>query len=252
MQLAYSVKLNSGCISRQVGAVITDQNYSIKAVGWNNSPQGQTPCVLRNAEELLNGGEEGVYSIYERTDEKFHQVLEQTYHPVKGSERLCGRNLSFCFKDLQNEVEGEKNQVHTRSLHAEENAFLQLAKYGGEPIQGGVLFSTASPCELCSKKAYQLGIKKVVYIDPYPGISREHILGAGTEIPELILFRGALGRAYHRLYQPVMPMKDELQMATGYTIAGGNSNAINRNRVQELEAELFRLRQEIALMRENA
>jgi len=47
-------------------------------------------------------------------------------------------------------------------------------------------------------------------------------------------------------------MKDELQMATGYTIAGGNSNAINRNRVQELEAELFRLRQEIALMRENA
>jgi deoxycytidylate deaminase len=248
MQLAYSAKLNSGCISRQVGAVVTDQNFSVKAVGWNNSPQGQTPCILRNAEELLNGGEEGVYSKYERTDEKFHNVLEQTYGPVKGSEHLCGRNLSYCFKDLQNEVEGEKNQVHTRSLHAEENAFLQLAKYGGEPIQGGILFSTASPCELCSKKAYQLGIRTVVYIDPYPGISREHILGAGTEKPELVLFRGALGRAYHRLYQPVMPMKDELQMATGYIIAGGDVANKKEVRLRELEAEVASLKQQIRSM----
>lgn len=248
MQVAYSAKLNSGCISRQVGAVITDQNFSIKAVGWNNSPQGQTPCVLRNAEELLNGGEEGVYSKYERTDEKFHKVLDRTYRPVKGSERLCGRNLSYCFKDLQNEVEGEKNQVHTRSLHAEENAFLQLAKYGGQPMLGGVLFSTASPCELCSKKAYQLGVKTVVYIDPYPGISREHILGAGTEVPELILFRGALGRAYHRLYQPVMPMKDELQMATGYTITGGDVKNKTEVRVRELEDEVASLKRQIESM----
>ena len=35
MQIAYTAKLNSGCISRQVGAVITDRNFSIKAVGWN-------------------------------------------------------------------------------------------------------------------------------------------------------------------------------------------------------------------------
>ncbi len=248
MQLAYSAKLNSGCISRQVGAVITDQNFSIKAVGWNNSPQGQTPCVLRNAEELLNGGEEGVYSKYERMDEKFHRVLKNTYHPIRGSDSLSGRNLSYCFKDLQNEVEGEKNQVHTRSLHAEENAFLQLAKYGGQPILGGILFSTASPCELCSKKAYQLGIKTVVYIDPYPGISRDHILGAETEIPELILFRGALGRAYHRLYQPIMPLKDELQMATGYTITGGDVKNEEEIRVRELETEVARLKQQIELM----
>ena len=28
---------------------------------------------------------------------------------------------------------------------------LQIAKYGGAKIQGGKLFTTASPCELCSK-----------------------------------------------------------------------------------------------------
>jgi deoxycytidylate deaminase len=35
MQLAYTAKHNSGCISRHVGAAITDENYSIKAIGWN-------------------------------------------------------------------------------------------------------------------------------------------------------------------------------------------------------------------------
>lgn len=30
MQIAYTAKLNSGCISRQVGAVVTDKNYSVK------------------------------------------------------------------------------------------------------------------------------------------------------------------------------------------------------------------------------
>lgn len=162
MQLALSAKLNSGCISRQVGAVVTDQNSSVKAVGWNSTPRGQTPCILRNVRELLDGGEKGVYSQYERTSDDFHSALENTYRDVVNNDpngnTLNGRNFSFCFKDIQNAADAEKNQVHTRSLHAEENAFLQTSKYGGSGLQGGVLYTTASPCELCSKKAYQLGI----------------------------------------------------------------------------------------------
>lgn len=67
----------------------------------------------------------------------------------------------YCFKSIYNGMKKDKNQVHTRALHAEENAFLQIAKYGGAKIEGGKLFTTASPCELCSKKAYQLGIKEI-------------------------------------------------------------------------------------------
>lgn len=36
MQVAYTMKMNSGCISRQVGAVVTDAQNSIKSVGWND------------------------------------------------------------------------------------------------------------------------------------------------------------------------------------------------------------------------
>src|SRR5690606_38647805 len=109
-----------------------------------------------------------------------------------------------------NSYTGHKNQVHTRALHAEENAFLQITKGGGTAIKGGKLFTTASPCELCSKKAYQLGIKEIYFIDPYPGIATRHTLMGGSRNPNLILFTGAIGRAFHNLYTPKLPYKDEL------------------------------------------
>jgi hypothetical protein len=40
-------KTNSGCISRQVGTAITDSNYSVKVIGWNDVPEGQAPFSLR-------------------------------------------------------------------------------------------------------------------------------------------------------------------------------------------------------------
>lgn len=212
MQIAYTVKQSSGCISRQVGAVVTDEAYSVKCVGWNSTPQGQTPCLLRSAEDLLGGVNEGDYSEYERNDNVFRKALSDKYFELVKAGVSQKRNMSFCFKGIQNEIEGEKNQVHTRSLHAEENAFLQIAKHGGQKIQGGILFTTASPCELCAKKAYQLGVVKIIYIDPYPGIATDHILSVGALRPVLELFRGAVGRAYYQLYQPLMPYKDELEL----------------------------------------
>lgn len=212
MQMAYTAKTNSGCISRQVGAAVTDINYSIKAIGWNDVPQGQYPCSLRSANGLINEFDPIIYSEYERNNEDFRRVVGEKYNDVIARfDDLDGRNLAYCFKDLKNTITPEKNQVHTRSLHAEENAFLQIAKYGGQAIEGGKLYTTASPCELCAKKAYQLGIKEIVYIDPYPGIAIEHILSIGTNSPKLIQFRGAVGKGYHQLYETTLPLKDELE-----------------------------------------
>lgn len=239
MQIAYSVKQNSGCISRQVGAVVTDSQYSVKAVGWNNTPQGQVPCLLRSADDLINGFDEAAYSFYEKNDEEFRNVLHDKFNFVRRQSYLDGRNLSFCFKDVQNQVEQKKNQVHTRSLHAEENAFLQISKHGGQAVKGGILFTSASPCELCAKKAYQLGMSKIVYIDPYPGIATPHILDNGEFKPSLELFRGAIGRAFYQLYQPIMPYKDELEVLLD--IKGGIDKKERALRTLRSERETLRL-----------
>lgn len=208
MQIAYTAKLNSGCLSRQVGAAITDSNFSIKAIGWNDVPEGQVSCNLRNRFDLVDGNDSKAFTYFERNDKDFIKHIKEgnkKYIAIKQS-----RNTSFCFKSEYNKIKEDKNQVHTRALHAEENAFLQLSKYGGNGIQNGFLFTTASPCELCAKKAYQLGIKRIYYIDPYPGISATHILQSGSNDPELVLFTGAIGRAFHKLYSPLIPYKDEL------------------------------------------
>lgn len=212
MQIAYTAKANSGCISRQVGAVITNEDQSIKAIGWNDVAEGQFPCSLRSVEGALNEFDPEIYSEFERNDEHFRSALTKKHKMIISDKSILeGRNCAYCFKDIKNSIKGEGNQVHTRSLHAEENAFLQITKYGGQSIKGGKLYTTASPCELCAKKAYQLGIEEIIFIDPYPGIAREHILAIGKNPPKLTQFRGAVGKAYHMLYEPVIAYKDELE-----------------------------------------
>ena len=211
MNIAYNAKLNSGCISRQVGAVVTDKNYSIISVGWNSVPEGQVACNLRTLNDLNNLVETSDFSDFEKHNEEFRDYVKKKLQSIN-IESLKGRSCFYCFKDYYTEIIEQKNQVHTRSLHAEENAFLQISKYGGRPVQNGILFTTASPCELCAKKAYQLGIQTIYYIDPYPGITKPHILSAGKHSPNMKLYYGAIGNAYIKLYAPIMSIKDELNL----------------------------------------
>lgn len=236
MQIANTGKLNSGCISRSVGAAITDSDFYIQSVGWNDVAKGHTPCSLRDIQDIINPDNESVlgesvhYSPFEKgkvspkssykyKNEKpgnFKEALTDYFKDSysKNNGDLQGKNCAFCFKTVHNHYEGEANQVHTRSLHAEENAMLQITKLGGQGVKNGILFTTASPCELCSKKAYQLGIKTIYFIDPYPGISNDQILSGGIETshPKMIPFSGAIGIAYHKLYDSFMSYKDEISM----------------------------------------
>lgn len=222
MVVAYTAKFNSGCLSRQVGAVITNHAHSIRTIGWNDVPYGQVSCSLRSLYDFVNMGKkenEYVYSEFERGTAGFYkgvsftEMVRNKYqwlaYPDKFKD-MKGMPFSYCFKSFHNEFENKKNQVHTRSLHAEENAMLQMARFGGEGLENGIIYVTASPCELCSKKLYQIGIRKIIYIDEYPGIARQHIIANGFKRPELKQFQGAYGTTYFKLYQPLMSYKDEI------------------------------------------
>lgn len=211
MQIAFTAKLNSGCLSRQVGALVANTDMVVKAIGWNSSPDDQVPCILRDTKSLLSNNDNAAFSKYEKTDVKFREKAQAHYDKFRNEQTINGLNVSYCFKDLYNEIHKKGNQVHNRALHAEENAFLQIAKYGGEGALNGILFTTASPCDSCARKAYQLGISKIVYIDPYPGIAIDHVIKTGDRKIEIALFCGAIGRAYHQLYTPIIQIKDELQ-----------------------------------------
>jgi deoxycytidylate deaminase len=221
MQIAFNAKANSGCISRQVGAVITDANHAVKSIGWNDVAANQIPCKLRDLTNIANDKNPEHFSDFEKglngnykDGETFKTKVTFELKSID-IDQLNGKNCAFCFKTFHNVFEGMSNQVHTRSLHAEENAMLQLTKYGGQGVENGILYTTASPCELCSKKAFQLGIREVIYIDPYPGIATNHILKSGktkNSNPKLKMFRGAVGTTFHKLYEPIISYKDELNI----------------------------------------
>lgn len=238
MQIAFNAKANSGCISRQVGAVVTDIHHSVKAIGWNDVAKNQIPCNLRSLKDLVSNRNNSHFSDFEKgisgaykDKESFIQKIKNTIKLEDIDNKLEGKNCSFCFKTCHNTFEGESNQVHTRSLHAEENAMLQITKHGGQGINQGYLYTTASPCELCSKKAFQLGIKTIYFIDPYPGIATSHILKSASSEgnnPQLIMFRGAVGRGFHKLYEPFMAYKDELNIRANLHPKDTNEKMIER------------------------
>lgn len=230
MSVAYVAKFNSGCISRQVGCTIVDEESAIQSVGWNDPPSEQLPCQLRYADEICKCGCVGyeyVRGIGSRLFSQFElqgnvrkkgdgerpfmecikeDVSEDTLTVLKEQ----GLRYPYCFRSRYNSYKGEKDQVNTRSLHAEENTMLRLARSGGQGLKGGTMYVTASPCVLCSKKAYQIGIKEIVYLDPYTDIAPDLILACGFGQPKLRPFMGAIGETFYKLYKPFLPYKDEL------------------------------------------
>lgn len=170
---------------------------------------------------MLTNNDKEAFSDFELKDKNYRTFVKSNF--INDKEISRQRIVPFCFKDTYNGFKNDKNQVYTRALHAEENAFLQLVKNGIQLKDGGTLFSTASPCELCSKKAFQLGIKTIYAIDPYPGISESQILNNGDKKsrPKLVFFEGAIGRAYTSLYQNMIPLKDENEMYYGINFKRG-------------------------------
>lgn len=219
MQIAFTAKSNSGCISRQVGAVVTNADGAPVSIGWNDVPEGQVCCLFRTIENLFTDIDEAAYSHYEKSNKKFRANLKELQKGYGPADSLKGKPLSYCFKDIQNEVEEKDNQVYTRALHAEERAFLQIVRHGGQSVLGGTLYTTASPCDLCSKKAYHLGMDRIVFIEPYPGIAAANVLESGTKKINVVLYHGAIGYAYHKLYEPLLPYKDELAALQGDSAA---------------------------------
>lgn len=239
MQIAYTAKFNSGCISRQVGAVITNKDGSIRTIGWNDPPQGQVPCGLRDVADLLKirtkhftpASDEQVgmmYSEYEIGNNPNYKVyadgtigfkeilsdpkIKETVKKWKQENENI--SLPYCFKQCHTTwFEKERgNSFHQRAIHAEENAMMQMVRYGGESLKGGIIYVTASPCEICSKKLYQIGVRKIVFIDPYPGIAPEQVIRSGFLRPELVYYEGVYGASYFKLYSHFIDYKDELKV----------------------------------------
>lgn len=219
MNLAYSLSLRSSCISRKVGAVITDNEGYVLGLGWNDVAHSQIGCGLKCKDDFV--GENELLNM-------------ELFKGIVSSEdlRRFSASDSICFKDIFSKItikeklnktnkfsEEEKDKVlqnlnlkrleYCRSLHAEENALLQVASRGGMGVNGGIIYTTTFPCELCAKKIYQSGISKIYYTEPYPNSISENIfLKDGIRNVTIKQFEGVKSFSYFKLYRPRLDKKE--------------------------------------------
>lgn len=155
MQVAFAAKCNSGCLSRQVGAVVTDKEYNILSIGWNDVPCGDISCSYKNLVDLCKWEDKSAYSSYELEDVEFREIINRFNHQGI-SKTLIGLPMRYCFKDVH--LNYQKNPMRSRAMHAEEKALANC----GDKCQDGYLFTTSSPCEMCTKNAKNHKIKKYI------------------------------------------------------------------------------------------
>jgi len=237
MHMAYSMSVRSSCICRQVGSVIEGSNGYIVGAGWNDVGAGQIGCGYRHYEDFKNL-DESVLISNPPGDEEFRRWLvmygssdgDSFCYKDKYSEYTIRKKLKKIEKDrpeefkkpgrkekkylaqyLQKEL-NVKMMQYCRALHAEENAILQTSVVGGMGLRGSIIYSTTFPCELCAKKIYQAGIKKIIYTEPYPrSISKDVFFQDGTRKIDFEQFEGVKSQSYFRLYKSTIDKK-EFQM----------------------------------------
>jgi deoxycytidylate deaminase len=168
MYAAASAALNSACLSRQVGASITDQHGELIAVGWNDVPkfggglyvsdprdptsEHDKRCWNRDGGKCFNDEEKTLFA---------DALIRELGDLIDGEKRAEARALVAGSSKLRNLIE------FSRSVHAEMHAIINAGQHAGNRMTGGKMYVTTYPCHACARHIIAAGIKEVFYIEPY-------------------------------------------------------------------------------------
>jgi deoxycytidylate deaminase len=241
MYVAHSTALKSSCLSRQVGAVITDKSHRIVAVGTNDVPQyggglytgesGNDDRCFKNRKICENTAEkilrkkrikDGIIKEFPNifSDPKQLKVAESKVDEIV--------DLVFAQSGIPDLIE------FSRAVHAEMDAIVSLSRGGGGTTVGASLYATTFPCHNCARHIVAAGIEKVYYIEPYekslapeahndsiivldhdyeeekqnviPKVKFIHFSGVGPRLyPELFLRKTKRGNLYHLIRRYKIP-----------------------------------------------
>ena len=166
MFFAASAATNSACLSRQVGAAVTDPSGEILAVGWNDVPKaggGLYNCSGDGGGDRRCANLEGGVCFNDRhkgqmTAEIVEALIKEKV--VDDGDRLKAIDVlgKSKIKDL---IE------FSRAIHAEMHAIIAGSQKSGDRMVGGKLFCTTYPCHSCARHIIAAGINEVYYIEPY-------------------------------------------------------------------------------------
>lgn len=170
MFMAFNSSVRSGDLSRQVGAVIS-QNNQIIATGANDVPRSGGGLYWAEADPEtgeVNDHPDG--KDYTRDGDSNKQAQAEIVEEI--AKKLLDGGMVEADKeiDLTQVLKGSKISDLTefgRVVHAEMDALLSCSR-AGIPTIGTTLYCTTFPCHNCAKHIIAGGMKRVVYVEPYP------------------------------------------------------------------------------------
>lgn len=168
MYAAASAASNSACLSRQVGAAVTDQEGEILAIGWNDVPRAFGDLYVTDQDASTHGNHNlrcwnfgGKCCNDEEKDVLAAHVVDALGPLVSDSNREAAIRSVMGNKKLRGLIE------FSRSIHAEMHAILTALRQKGDRVRGGRIYVTTYPCHSCARHIIAAGISEVYYIEPY-------------------------------------------------------------------------------------
>jgi cytidine deaminase len=165
---AYAAALRSADLGRQVGVAITNCDSNIVAVGCNEVPKFGGGLFWTDDEPDYRDFRKGYDSSVKFRRMLLAQAIDRLrgagWRPSDGGPQDADSLIDekvFAGTQLQNLLE------FGRSVHAE-MAALSEAAHRGLSVQSGSMYTTTFPCHLCARHIISSGVKRVVYIEPYP------------------------------------------------------------------------------------
>ena len=105
---------------------------------------------------------------------KNRQIVATGYNGTPSGLEHCA--VTGCLREQLKVPSGKMHEL-CRGIHAEQNAVVQAA-FHGVSVNGGTLYCTHQPCVVCTKILINAGIKRIVFVIPYPDKLAEEMLKA--------------------------------------------------------------------------
>jgi deoxycytidylate deaminase len=220
MYEAKSAAGNSACLSRQVGAAITNKKGEIISRGWNDVPKFGGNLYKEGDEKDSRCKFAGYCSNDstkdEITDEILSAILKDKYlTPKLFGDSIASEELEKIKKIIRRNSRVKDLIEFSRSVHAEMHAIIIGSQLGGNKMVGGKLFCTTYPCHNCARHIIVAGIEEIYYIEPYTKslgltLHKDAITEDETDATKvrLLVYDGVAPRRYMEFFIMRRPRKD--------------------------------------------
>lgn len=163
MFMAYASSLRSADLSRQIGAVIARDN-EILSMGANDCPRAggglYWPRLIEHGkyEDEPNGRD--YMCGFDSNKIEQQKIIEAL---------LSAFNIEVTYENIKKAKDAGIGDLteYGRVVHGEMEALLSCAR-NHISCRNATLYATTFPCHNCAKHIIAAGIKRVVYIEPYP------------------------------------------------------------------------------------